>query len=159
MKYFDQRFSIQVEIRPIQHDEDQSFLLNKTNEGSEMASAERLKAVFGRYVTHPEFLGLELSDPNQRGAVDDTVLHLAARTGAIEDMKVLIDAGGDVNIAGDLGNTPLHQAAMMNQFDSVKFLLKCGAKKHLRNEFDQTPLEVAELNKNAEIIRLLKTLR
>lgn len=81
-----------------------------------MASAERLKAVFGRYVTHPEFLGLELSDQNQRGAVDDTVLHLAARTGAIDDMKVLIDAGG-------------------------------------------APLEVAELNKNAEIIRLLKTLR
>ncbi|MCA2932043.1 MULTISPECIES: ankyrin repeat domain-containing protein [Bacteria] len=122
-----------------------------------MSAKEQLKLVFDKYSTHPEFLGLELTDPNQRGAVDDTVLHLAARTGAIEDMKVLIDAGADVNIAGDLGNTPLHQAAMMDQFDSVKFLLKCGAKKHLKNEFDQTPLEVAELNENAEIIRLLKT--
>lgn len=115
--------------------------------------------MFEKYATHPEFLGLELTDPNQRGAVGDTVLHLAARTGAIEDMKVLIDAGADVNVAGDLGNTPLHQAAMMDQFDSVEFLLKCSARKHSKNEFGQTPLEVAELNENAKIIRLLKTRR
>ncbi|HDR9483270.1 ankyrin [Burkholderia aenigmatica] len=134
-------------------------MVSKRNDGSELASEERLKAIFEKYATHPEFLGLALIDPNQRGAVGDTVLHLTARTGAIEDMKVLIDAGADVNIAGDLGNTPLHQAAMIDQFASVEFLLKCGAKTHLKNEFDQTPLDVAELNENAKIIRLLKTRR
>ncbi|QRR08578.1 ankyrin repeat domain-containing protein [Burkholderia sp. MS455] len=77
-------------------------------------SEKLLKAVFEKYSTHPEFLGQELIDPDQRGAIDDTVLHVASRTGAIEDMKVLIDAGADVSIAGDLGNTPLHQAAMMD---------------------------------------------
>ncbi len=122
-----------------------------------MTFKELLKAVFEKYSTHPEFLGLELTEPNQRSAIDDTVLHIASRTGAIEDMKVLIDAGADVNIAGDLGNTPLHQAAMMDQFDAVKVLLKCGAAKHLKNEFGQIPLEVAELNGNPEIIRLLRT--
>ncbi|WP_157375203.1 ankyrin repeat domain-containing protein [Burkholderia ubonensis] len=122
-----------------------------------MSSKEQLKSVFEKYKTHPEFLGLELTDPNQRGAVDDTLLHLAARKGAVDDMKVLIESGADVNIVGDLGNTPLHQAAMMRQVESVKFLLKCGAKKQLKNEFDQTPLDVAEISKNAEIIRLLKT--
>lgn len=126
---------------------------------AEMSSKEQLKSVFEKYKTHPEFLGLELTDPNQRGAVDDTVLHLAARKGAIEDMKVLIDAGADVNIAGDLGNTPLHQAAMMKQLESVKFLLMRGAKKQLNNEFDQTPLDVAKITENAEIIRLLETWR
>ncbi|MBN3841025.1 ankyrin repeat domain-containing protein [Burkholderia sp. Ac-20349] len=122
-----------------------------------MSSKEQLKSVFEKYKTHPEFLGLELTDPNQRGAVDDTLLHLAARKCAIDDMRVLIDAGADVNIVGDLGNTPLHQAAMMKQVESVKFLLKCGAKKQLKNEFDQTPLDVAEISKNTEIIHLLKT--
>lgn len=124
---------------------------------TKMSSKEQLKSVFEKYKTHPEFLGLELTDPNQRGAVDDTLLHLAARKGAVDDMKVLIESGADVNIVGDLGNTPLHQAAMMKQVESVKFLLKCGAKKQLKNEFDQTPLDVAEISKNAEIIRLLKT--
>ncbi|WP_157636187.1 ankyrin repeat domain-containing protein [Burkholderia ubonensis] len=124
-----------------------------------MSSKEQLKFVFEKYKTHPEFLGLELTDPNQRGAVDDTLLHLAARNGAIEDMKVLIDAGVDVNIAGDLGNTPLHQAAMMKQLESVKFLLMRGANKQLNNEFDQTPLDVAKITENAEIIRLLETWR
>lgn len=56
-----------------------------------------LKAVFDKYRHHPEFLGLELRAPNQAGAVDDTLLHLTARLGALDDMKVLIDAGADVN--------------------------------------------------------------
>lgn len=116
----------------------------------------RLASVIYKYRGHPEFLGIEITDPNQRGAVDDTLLHLAARTGAIEDIKALVDAGADVNIAGDLGNTPLHQAAMMGQVGAVKLLLKLGARTYLKNEFDQTPLEVAELSGCSEVIQLLK---
>jgi ankyrin repeat protein len=116
----------------------------------------RLAAVIEKYRGHPEFLGIEITDPNQRGAVDDTLLHLAVRTGAIEDIKALVDTDADVNIAGDLGNTPLHQAAMMGQVESVKALLKLGARTHLKNEFGQTPLEVAELSGRGEVIQLFK---
>ncbi|MGN6086115.1 ankyrin repeat domain-containing protein [Trinickia sp.] len=119
-----------------------------------MSSKDQLKSVFEKYKGHPEFLGLEISDPNQRGAVDDTLLHLAARVGAVDDMKILVDAGADVNAAGDLGNTPLHQAAMMGQVDAAKFLLKIGAKRTTRNEFEQTPLDVARLGEQAAIVRL-----
>lgn len=116
----------------------------------------RLNAIIEKYRTHPEFMGFEFNDPNQRGTVDDTLLHLAARTGAIDDIRVLVDAGADVNMAGDLGNTPLHQAVMMGQTESVKILLKLGAKTKLRNQFNQTPLEVAESGDRDEITRLLK---
>lgn len=116
---------------------------------------ERLAHVYSKYQVHPEFLGIEILHPNQRGAVDDSLLHLASRTGAVEDIKVLIDAGADVNICGDLGNTPLHQAAMMGQIESAKLLLRHGANISLRNEFDQTPIEVAELSGRAEMINLL----
>ncbi|WP_080401961.1 ankyrin repeat domain-containing protein [Burkholderia ubonensis] len=120
-------------------------------------SKARLSLVFEKYKTHPEFLGIELAEPNQRGAVDDTVLHLVARKGAVDDIEILIDAGADVNIAGDLGNTPLHQAALMGQLESARLLLKRGANRQLKNEFDQTPFDVAELGGHVEIALLLKT--
>lgn len=117
---------------------------------------EQLKSILKKYETHPDFLGLDLTDPNQKGAVDDTVLHLAARTGSIDDVKVLVDAGAYVNSIGDLGNTPLHQAAMMGQLESARLLLKRGAATQAENEFGQTPLDVAKLSGSEEMIRLLE---
>ncbi|MCA8494328.1 ankyrin repeat domain-containing protein [Burkholderia arboris] len=117
--------------------------------------SEQLKSILRKYETHPDFLGFDLTDPNQKGAVDDTVLHLATRTGALDDVRVLVDAGANVNSIGDLGNTPLHQAAMMGQLESARLLLKCGAATQAENEFGQTPLEVAKLSGSEEMIRLL----
>ncbi|VXB16211.1 conserved hypothetical protein [Burkholderia sp. 8Y] len=117
---------------------------------------QALESLAKKYGAHPEFLGIQILSPNQRGAVDDTLLHLAARTGAIEDIKILIEIGADIDVPGDLGNTPLHQAAMSGQVEAIKLLLKCGAKKHLKNEFEQTPLDVAVLSGRDEIIRIFK---
>jgi ankyrin repeat protein len=108
-----------------------------------------------KYATHPEFLGIDLTDPNQPGAVDDTLLHLVARTGADDEIRVLVSAGAFVDAVGDLGNTPLHQAAMAGEIQSVKTLLALGANPKLRNEFDQTPLQVAELGGFGEIVSVL----
>ncbi|WP_163012844.1 ankyrin repeat domain-containing protein [Burkholderia stabilis] len=118
--------------------------------------SEQLKSILKKYETHPDFLGLDLTDPNQKGAVDDTILHLATRTGAIDDMKVLVDAGANVNSVGDVGNTPLHQAAMIGQLESARLLLKRGATTQAENEFGQTPLDVAKLTESEEMTRLLE---
>ncbi len=118
-----------------------------------------LEDVLKKYSTHPEFLGMELTEPNQRGAVDDTPLHIAARKGELDDVEVLLQNGADVDIAGDLGNTPLHYAAMSGKIEMVKKLLACGASLLLVNEFGQTALEVAELgghNNVAEVLRSQK---
>ncbi|HET7832320.1 MAG TPA: ankyrin repeat domain-containing protein [Gallionella sp.] len=116
---------------------------------------QTLKDVLKKYSSHPEFLGLDLVDPNQRGAVDDTPLHIASRKGELEDIQVLLDSGADINISGDLGNTPLHQAAMCGKVEVVKKLLSCGANSDLKNEFGQTPLKVAELGKHNKVVELL----
>jgi ankyrin repeat protein len=104
-----------------------------------------IQQVFTKYSKHPEFLGIEIVDPNQPGAVDDTLLHLTARRGALDDIQTLVAAGADINIIGDLGNTPLHSAAMTGQLDAVKLLLKLGANPSIKNEFNQTPADVAKL--------------
>jgi ankyrin repeat protein len=118
--------------------------------------ADRLAAVFAKYRGHPEFLGLEIADPNQRGAVDDCLLHVAARTGAVDDIEVLVQSGARVNEPGDLGNTPLHHAAMMGNADAVEALLKLGARRDVRNEFGQTPEKVAELGGRAAVAQMLR---
>jgi uncharacterized protein len=116
---------------------------------------EKLAAIIDKYRSHPEFLGIDVNDVNQPGAVDDTLLHLAARTGAIEDIETLVAFGANVDAVGDLGNTPLHQAAMTGQIASVKALLRLGARASGKNEFGQTAAEVAELGGHREIARIL----
>jgi ankyrin repeat protein len=114
-----------------------------------------LKDVLQKYSDHPEFLGIDLVDVNQRGAVDDSPLHIASRKGEIEDIEVLLSNGADINLAGDLGNTPLHQAAMTGKTEAIKKLLSHGANSRLTNEFGQTALKVAELGKHKKAIEIL----
>jgi uncharacterized protein len=124
-----------------------------------MSINEKLAAVIEKYRSHPEFLGIDIVDPNQPGAVDDTLLHLAARTGAVEDIEVLVSSGARVNVAGDPGNTPLHQAAMSGQAGSVRKLLQHGADPNLRNEYRQTALQVAGLGGHDRVVAILKDQR
>lgn len=124
-----------------------------------MPIKKTLEDVFKKYRNHPEFLGLTLDEPNQRGAVDDSPLHIASRTGDLEDVEVLINHGADVNLAGDLGNTPLHQAAMSGKAIIALALLKRGANPLLKNEFSQTPLDAALLGNHHDVAKILSQKR
>jgi ankyrin repeat protein len=114
-----------------------------------------LEEVLAKYRNHPEFLGLDLRVANQRGAMDDTPLHIAARKGELEDIAVLVAHGADVNGRGDLGNTPLHNAALSGQAGAVTKLLDLGADPSLRNEFSETPLRVAQLGGYQAVANIL----
>jgi ankyrin repeat protein len=118
-------------------------------------SKEALEMIFAAYKRHPEFLGTSITDVNQRGAFDSTLLHIAARTGNVEHVKALIELGADVNIRGDLENTPLHDAALCGQADVAVLLLSLGADPKLKNEFDQTALDVAQLGNKVEVSKVL----
>jgi ankyrin repeat protein len=117
---------------------------------------KELKEVLSKYARHPDFLGLELVDPNQRGAVDDAPLHIASRRGTPEDVRDLLALGARVNMPGDLGNTPLHFAALAGRADIVRTLLANGANPKMKNELGETPLQVAIQGAKAEVIALLK---
>lgn len=117
---------------------------------------DRLAAVIKKYSQHPEYLGTEILDPRQPGGFDNTLLHLTARTGAVEDMEVLISARVRIDARGDLGNTPLHSAAVHGKAESVRLLLKHGANPNLLNEFGETALDIAEADGYVAIVKLLK---
>jgi ankyrin repeat protein len=117
---------------------------------------EMVKAVLKKYQKHPEFLGIELIDVNQRGAVDDAPLHMAARLGDISDLNILVASGADINMPGDLGNTPLHNAALTGKVEAIERLLALGADAALQNEFSETPLRIAQLGNHHEAIVVLQ---
>lgn len=52
-----------------------------------------------------------------------TPLHHAVVNGSIEMMKMLIEAGADIDQRDMMGRTPLHLAAKNNNLDSVRVLL------------------------------------
>ena len=127
--------------------------------GSHRVEPEDFETLARKYASHPEFFGIQLSDPNQPGALDDTLLHLAARTGALADVEALVVAGARVNVIGDFGNTPLHLAAMGGHVEVVMRLLSLGADPTIKNEFYQTALHVAELSSYDVIAALLTEAR
>ena len=117
---------------------------------------KKLAKVIDKYKSHPEFLGIDILEPNQKGAVDSTILHISARTGDLESIEVLLEAGANIDAAGDMGNTPLHEAAMRGQIESVRILIQHGANLLVKNEFNQTATDVAELGGHEAVANLLR---
>ncbi|MCL2658307.1 MAG: ankyrin repeat domain-containing protein [Betaproteobacteria bacterium] len=117
---------------------------------------ESLREVFAAYKLHPEFLGINIQDVNQRGALDGTLLHIAARTGNCRHIQILVGAGADLNVKGDLDNTPLHDAALCGQATAVDLLLSLGADTMRRNEFGQTALDIAIVGGKTAVCEVLR---
>ena len=69
-----------------------------------------------------------------------TALILATREGALESMKVLLDAGAPINQQSANGNTALIVAAMNGNAATVNYLLERGADVNLANAQGWTPL-------------------
>ena len=101
-----------------------------------------IEILFSKYEKYPDFLGIRIVDVNQRSVIDDTMLHIASRNAAIEDVLLLLEHGANINIQGDLGYIALHYACMKGYLDVVKLLLKYNASKTIKNEFDELPIDV-----------------
>jgi ankyrin repeat protein len=111
-----------------------------------------------RYRSHPDFLGVDLQDVNQPGAVDDCPLHIASRMIDLDQVALLVDLGADVNARGDLGYTPLHYAAMKGNWPVAVLLIGHGARIGETNEFGETPTDVARLGGHSEFVEHMETL-
>ena len=72
----------------------------------------------------------------------DTCLHLAAIRGDEEAVKLLLDAGLDVDAKGDMGNTALHYALTRKHLPVAVLLIERGASQDIENEFGRMPKEM-----------------
>ncbi|HED3852700.1 ankyrin repeat domain-containing protein [Enterobacter soli] len=120
-----------------------------------MASEINSKELFEKYQKNSEFWDVQIKEVNQHGLSGDTMLHIAAWQGNVEDINKLILLGANVNSIGDLGNTPLHQAILSEQIESIKFLLERDVNTSITNESGEKALDIAKRNGQKEIIDLI----
>jgi ankyrin repeat protein len=78
------------------------------------------------------------------GPCGDTPLHAMTRREDTEAVKLLIEAGANVNAVGEMGETPLHVAVRKGHVEIIEALLNAGASTSVRSKFDRTPAELAE---------------
>ena len=96
------------------------------------------------------------------GSVDEAeghgefALHLAAKGGHVEISRLLVNAGGDVNVRNASNNAPLHLAAFQGHAEVVRFLISAGANINCVEDDGDTPLhDAARIKHGAEVMRLL----
>jgi hypothetical protein len=68
------------------------------------------------------------ADPSASDYDARTALHVAARDGYLDALKVLIAAGAAINAVDAFNNTPLDEAIRANQKEAIAFMREHGAK-------------------------------
>lgn len=79
-----------------------------------------------------------------------TALHFAVRENDPESVKVLIEAGADINEVSEFGWSPLLTATQNRFYQLGKYLLEHGANPNIANEGGWNPLYIATDNRNIE---------
>ncbi|KAF9877435.1 hypothetical protein CkaCkLH20_05135 [Colletotrichum karsti] len=72
-----------------------------------------------------------------------TALHVAAGNKDVKVVKMLVEAGADIESLDGVQKAPLHWAAATGSLDIVEHLLGCGAKVDVLNSRGETPLAMA----------------
>jgi len=88
----------------------------------------------------------ESSDPkahidplNYRDAGGDNLMHIAARRGDLDTVRLLVDAGMNISEQGEMGFTALHNAYQYKHAEVDTFLLANGASTTSENNFGKLP--------------------
>ena len=84
-----------------------------------------------------------------------TPLHIAAKLGRVEVIKVLFVRGADPNSRDRNSATPLHLAAESGQEEAVRLLVELGADVNARDESGRTPLHYAAMAGHFKVAALL----
>ncbi len=102
-----------------------------------------------------DFAEHPVDSANSTNGYGDTPLHIAACWGNIGAIKLLIEAGADINKKGETGFTPLHCAAEQGHPNAVRYLLLVGATS-VKNNDGLLPIELAEALNNIEVVNAIK---
>lgn len=103
------------------------------------SAEEHLRTLFRRHAW--AFDDRDSWDLNELGRLTgDSLLHHRVSSGGVEDVKLLISRGANVNLPGDMGFTPLHFAVRRDTPDVAEALLSAGANPALKNEWGDTPM-------------------
>ncbi len=84
------------------------------------------------------------------------VFREAAKSGAIDSLRILLANGVNVDMQDEFGKTALMYAAQEGHIKAVAFLLKKGANTRLKNRYGQTALNLARFACRFAVAELLE---
>lgn len=98
-------------------------------------------------------------DANARDKRMDTPLHIAARSGFVAGIPLLIQGGADPTLTNAKGLTPFHSACAVNQSEVVEFFVEelghFAAAAHPTSDQRETPLHLAAKKKAHSVFDFL----
>lgn len=101
--------------------------------------------------------GANINDKEYRDLIDQTPLIIAAFNGCTDIVKMLLDAGANIEHKNDQGENALISAAQEGNIDTVKLLLDAGADVNQTNTDGETALDLAiRLRQKKELIEILR---
>jgi ankyrin repeat protein len=87
----------------------------------------------------PDFYSTNVDSVHSRGINGDTPLHAVVHWNCLEKVRLLVEAGADVNARGELGKTPLHYAMWEGNDETIDYLLRNGADQNVVDDLGFTP--------------------
>ena len=123
---------------------------------SNVTNQEKISLLLAEYSTLPEFSGLECGDVNSLSLFGDRPIHIAATRGDIDEIKLILGHGADINCKGEHGYTALHDAVEQGHRAAVEYLLNQGADPESLNDDGVSPAELAKLLDEGEILHLFE---
>ena len=85
----------------------------------------------------------------------DTIFDFDPSAFSVEDVRILLNAGGDIRSRDNQGNTPLHVAAAEVRYDIAELLIKESNSVNARNVQGRTCLHMASCSGAQDIVQLL----
>ncbi len=86
------------------------------------------------------------------------VMHMAARWGHDDLIRLLSKKGVSARGKSKKGSTPLHEAAGAGNLETVKLLIELGADPKSRDQYGATPADNARINRHDGVFRFLDSL-
>jgi len=102
--------------------------------------------------------GIKITSLDQRNNLDDTPLHTVCSWGEINPVKILVEAGANINALGDKASTPIFSAVNSESIEVVKYLVQKGADLKIKNEWDRSIINYAKNTSTPiQIIKFLES--
>lgn len=103
-----------------------------------------------------DFFDVPINSIEQKGIFGNTPLIVAAGWGNVDAVRLLLDAGADINATGEDGDTALHRAVAIEALDVVQMLIDRGASVEMADAYGETPRDFAEDAKDLRLRELLR---
>ena len=106
------------------------------------------------YQELPNWSGIKCAI-DSRGLFGDYPLHIAATRCDVNEIEILLNAGGDLDARGENGYTPLMNAVEQGSLDCVKLFVESGADLKIICDEGLDALALASLHGEDQIAQFL----